>query len=109
MRQPVQHLSRRALLAALAVAGKKVLVAGHPWVYAARRSNNDIYEILDQIFADMRAAGLDAIELMHTALEPEDAVARIGELSKRRCSARLSAPTCGIARSTTPSWRGHGW
>lgn len=58
-------------------------MAGHPWVYAARRPKNDIYEILDQIFADMRAADLDAIELMHTALAPDNAVARIGELSKR--------------------------
>jgi len=59
------------------------MVAGHPWVYAARRPKNDIYEILDQIFADMRGAGLDAIELMHTALAPDAAVTRIRELSKR--------------------------
>ena len=81
--------SRRECLAALISAPllrgapKKILVAGHPWVYAARRPNNDIYEILDQIFADMSAAGLDAIELMHTALEPDGAVARIRELSAR--------------------------
>jgi sugar phosphate isomerase/epimerase len=61
----------------------KITVAGHPWVYAARRPNNDIYEILAEIFADMHTAGLDAIELMHTALAPDDAVARIRELSKR--------------------------
>jgi sugar phosphate isomerase/epimerase len=67
----------------LAGAETKITVAGHPWVYAARRPKNDIYEILDQIFADMRAAGLDAIELMHTALAPDDAVTRIRELSKR--------------------------
>lgn len=88
MNHPCQ-VSRREFLAALLSAPllhgapKKVLVAGHPWVYAARRPKNDIYEILDQIFADMSAAGLDAIELMHTALEPDGAVARIRELSKR--------------------------
>jgi len=83
------QLSRRGCLAALACAPllsgaeTKIMVAGHPWVYAARRPKNDIYEILDNIFADMRAAGLDAIELMHTALAPDDAVAHIRELSKR--------------------------
>jgi len=61
----------------------KIMVAGHPWVYAARRPKNDIYEILDQIFAEMSAAGLDAIELMHTALAPDDAVAHIREISQR--------------------------
>jgi sugar phosphate isomerase/epimerase len=64
-------------------AQNRILVAGHPWVYAARRPKNDIYDILDQIFGDMHAAGLDAIELMHTALEHEGAAARIAELSKR--------------------------
>lgn len=87
--QDTQQLSRRGCIAALAgaplLAGAetKIKVAGHPWVYAARRPKNDIYEILDQIFADMRAAGLDAIELMYTALAPDDAVTRIRELSKR--------------------------
>lgn len=61
---------------------KKVLVGGHPWVYAATQPNYDIYPILDQIFADMRYAGLDGIELMHTALRYPDAVERIGSLSK---------------------------
>lgn len=89
MNQDTQHLSRRECIAALAgaplLAGAetKIMVAGHPWVYAARRPKNDIYEILDQIFADMGAAGLDAIELMHTALTPDGAVAHIRELSKR--------------------------
>jgi sugar phosphate isomerase/epimerase len=82
-------ISRRTCLAALAGApflagaNKKITVAGHPWVYAAKRPRNEIYEILDQIFGDMHAAGLDAIELMHTALAPDDAVAHIRELSKR--------------------------
>ena len=82
-------ISRRACVAMLAGAPqlsgavKKIAVAGHPWVYAARRPKNDIYEILDQIFAEMSAAGLDAIELMHTALAPDGSVERIRELSKR--------------------------
>lgn len=61
---------------------KKILVGGHPWVYAATQPNYDIYPILDQIFTDMRYAGLDGIELMHTALRYPDAVERIGALSK---------------------------
>jgi len=62
---------------------KKVIVGGHPWVYAATQPNYDIYPVLDQIFADMRYAGLDGIELMHTALRYPDAVERISALSKK--------------------------
>src|SRR5574340_1683424 len=78
-----QCIGMLAALPSLRAAGRKVVVAGHPWVYAAKRPRNDIFEILDQIFADMSAAGLDAIELMHTALLPDSAVARIREFSKR--------------------------
>jgi sugar phosphate isomerase/epimerase len=63
--------------------GKKIVVGGHPWVYAATQPNYDIYPILDRIFADMSYAGLDGIELMHTALRPADAVETIRELSKK--------------------------
>ncbi len=62
---------------------KKVLVGGHPWVYAATQPNYDIYPVLDQIFADMSYAGLDGIELMHTALRPADSVETIRALSKK--------------------------
>ena len=60
---------------------KKILVGGHPWVYAATQPNYDIYPVLDQIFGDMSYAGLDGIELMHTALRYPDAVERIAALS----------------------------
>jgi len=60
---------------------KKVLVGGHPWVYAATQPNYDVYPVLDQIFADMSYAGLDGIELMHTALRYPGAVDRITALS----------------------------
>jgi sugar phosphate isomerase/epimerase len=62
---------------------KKVLVGGHPWVYAATQPKHDIYPILDRIFADMSYAGLDGVELMHTALRPDDAYQDIRELSKK--------------------------
>jgi sugar phosphate isomerase/epimerase len=60
---------------------KKVLVGGHPWVYAATQPNYDIYPVLDKIFADMSYAGLDGIELMHTALRYPDSVEHITALS----------------------------
>ncbi len=62
---------------------KKVIVGAHPWVYAATQPKYDIYPILDQIFADMKYAGLEGIELMHTALRPGGAVERIGALSQK--------------------------
>jgi len=62
---------------------KKVLVGAHPWVYAATQPNYDIYPVLDQIFDDMSYAGLDGIELMHTALRYPDAVERIAALSNK--------------------------
>jgi sugar phosphate isomerase/epimerase len=61
----------------------KVTVGGHPWVYAAKQPKYDITSILPQIFADMKYAGIEAIELMHSALRPNDAVERIGELSRK--------------------------
>jgi sugar phosphate isomerase/epimerase len=63
--------------------GKKVVVGGHPWVYAATQPKYDIYPILDTIFADMSYAGLDGIELMHTALRYPDAVERVHALSSK--------------------------
>ena len=62
---------------------KKLTVGAHPWVYAATQPRYDIYPILDRIFEDMAAAGLDGIELMHTAFRPDGAVERIAELSRQ--------------------------
>ena len=62
---------------------KKVIVGAHPWVYAAKQPGYDITPILDSVFADMKYAGMDGIELMHTALRPDDAVERIGALSEK--------------------------
>jgi sugar phosphate isomerase/epimerase len=71
-----------------------VVVGGHPWVYAATQRNHDITPVLPQIFADMHYAGLDAIELMHTALRPDDAVERI-----RLLSSQHSLPVIGMSFS----------
>lgn len=62
---------------------RRVVVGAHPWVYAATQPNYDITPALPQIFADMAYAGLDGIELMHTALRPEDAIARIQALMQQ--------------------------
>ena len=60
----------------------QVIVGAHPWVYAAKQPECDITPILEGIFADMSSAGMEGIELMHTALRPDDAVARIARLSE---------------------------
>ena len=62
---------------------RQVVVGAHPWVYAATQPKYDITPVLPQIFADMSYAGLDGIELMHTALRPAGAVERIAELSRK--------------------------
>jgi len=59
-----------------------VTVAAHPWVYAARRENYDIFPIIDEIIADMAYAGLEGIELMHTVFEHEGSSERIAAASK---------------------------
>jgi len=60
---------------------KKVIVGAHPWVYAAKQPEYDIFPILDAIFEDMSTAGLDGIELMHTVFRHDNAVERLDELS----------------------------
>jgi sugar phosphate isomerase/epimerase len=62
---------------------KMVVVGAHPWVYAATQPKYDIYSILDSIFADMKYAGIEGIELMHTALRPKDALEKIGGLIEK--------------------------
>jgi len=75
----------RLAQAAEPAGAKRVVVGAHPWVYAATRPPTyDVYPILDQIFADMSYAGMEGIELMHTALRPDDAVERIAALAKKR-------------------------
>lgn len=68
---------------AVSIPKKKVVVGAHPWVYAATQPKNDIYPVLDQIFADMKYAGMDGVELMHTALQPDGAVDRIAKLIEK--------------------------
>lgn len=64
-------------------AAKQVIVGAHPWVYAATQPGHDITPVLDAIFADMSYAGMEGIELMHTALRPNDAPQRIAALAAK--------------------------
>ncbi|HWR51117.1 MAG TPA: sugar phosphate isomerase/epimerase [Bryobacteraceae bacterium] len=72
-----------ALTTGRAAAPKKVTVAAHAWVYAAPLPGYDFTPVLDQIFSDLSWAGLDALELMDRTLRHNDAVDRIGELSRK--------------------------
>ena len=60
-----------------------IVVGGHPWVYAATQPGYDPYPVIDQVFADMSAAGLGGVELMSLALRSDGAVARIAALSRQ--------------------------
>jgi sugar phosphate isomerase/epimerase len=75
-----------------------VNVGAHPWVYAATQPNNNITPRLPEIFSDMSYAGMSCIELMHTALRPDDAVSRIVALSREN-----SLPVVG-ASFDAPLW-----
>lgn len=70
-------------LAAATSGSRRIVVGGHPWVYAATQPGYDLTPVLPQMFADLSAAGLDGVELMHTALRPDDAVERISALSRQ--------------------------
>ncbi len=79
----LQSLTAAASIGAAQKAFSKpedVVVGAHPWVYAATQPNYDITPILDRIFADMKYAGMEGVELMHTALRPDDSVQRISKL-----------------------------
>ena len=60
----------------------KVQVGAHVWVYAAPLPQYDVTPVLPQIFADLKYAGLDGVELMHNVLRDADTVKRIRGLSE---------------------------
>lgn len=55
----------------------------HVWVFSSDQPNYDCFPILDQVFADTKYAGFDAIELMDVSLRHEDAVSKIGDLIQK--------------------------
>ncbi len=58
-------------------------ICAHPWAYAAQQPDCDIRPVLEDIFADLKTAGFDGVELMHTALQTEQDLQRAAELSAR--------------------------
>jgi sugar phosphate isomerase/epimerase len=93
---PPRTLSRRHFILTAAMAGigraargavipgtRRVVVGAHPWVYAAKQPGYDFTPLLPQIFGDFKYAGYDGIELMQYVLLHDDAVARIGDLSRQ--------------------------
>jgi len=57
-----------------------VPVGGHVWVYASNMPDYDVTPVLDQIFSDMKYAGLDGVELMEQPLRKKESVETIDGL-----------------------------
>jgi sugar phosphate isomerase/epimerase len=72
-----------APVAALAASHSRIKVGAHAWVYAADKPEYDFTSVLDQVFDDLKYAGLDGVELMNTVLRHNDSVDRIGTLSAK--------------------------
>src|SRR5262245_41157536 len=59
-------------------------VYGHLWVYASRYPPNwDCTPILDEVFSDLKYAGIDGVEVMEPVLKHEGSVERLNELIKK--------------------------
>jgi sugar phosphate isomerase/epimerase len=66
------------------VFNSKVPLSGHLWVYASLYPPNwDCTPILDQVFGDFKAAGIQGVEMMEIHLRHHDAVARLGDLIQK--------------------------
>jgi sugar phosphate isomerase/epimerase len=75
-------------------------------VYASTQPGYDPHAVLDQVFADMKYAGMDGVELMHQALRHADAVERIRALVERHglpVTGTSYSARCGTARATARS------
>lgn len=72
-------------LPAFACTGKAIVeVDAHLWVYASRYPPDwDCTPILDDVFADLKAAGFARIEMMESIIRHEGAVDRIKELIQK--------------------------
>jgi len=59
----------------------KVPVYAHLWAYASRYPPDwDCTPILDDVFSDLKYAGLESVELMEVLLRHDDAVTRLNDL-----------------------------
>jgi sugar phosphate isomerase/epimerase len=63
---------------------RKIPVCGHLWVYASRfRAPFDCSAVLEEVFADLKYAGIEGVELMEVELRHDDAVDRIQSLIQK--------------------------
>jgi sugar phosphate isomerase/epimerase len=77
------NLMNGSLLAA-DVDSRKVPLFAHLWVYASKYPPNwDCTPVLDQVFSDLKYAGLQGVELMEVLLRKDDAVSRLKELIQK--------------------------
>ncbi len=70
----------RPAIAGFAGKKKKIPVGAHVWVYAKNQEGHDVTPVLDEIFSDMKYAGLDGVELMEHPLRDRQTVKYIAEL-----------------------------
>src|SRR5947199_4641648 len=62
-------------------AQNKIPVYAHLWVYASRYPPDwDCTPILDDVFSDLKYAGLEGVEVMEILLQHDDAVTRFNDL-----------------------------
>ncbi|GAB4033880.1 sugar phosphate isomerase/epimerase family protein [Spirosoma jeollabukense] len=59
---------------------QKPVVSAHVWVFSSDLPKYDCFSVLDKVFADVKYAGFDGIELMDVALRHDDSVSKIGDL-----------------------------
>jgi sugar phosphate isomerase/epimerase len=72
---------------------RKVPVYGHLWVYASKFPPNwDCTPILDEVFTDLKYAGLEGVELMESILRNDGSVSRLKELIQKH-----SLPVAGTS------------
>ena len=93
------YLAGGALLTQLAgcatkiPAGNKVPLYAHLWVYASRYPPNwDCTPILDEVFSELKFAGLQGVEMMEINFRHNDIVSRLKELIQK-----YSLPVTGIS------------
>jgi sugar phosphate isomerase/epimerase len=80
-------------------AGNKVPLYAHLWVYASRYPPNwDCTPILDEVFSELKYAGLQGVEMMEIHFRHDDIVSRLKELIQK-----YSLPVTGT------SYNGNMW
>ncbi len=62
---------------------EQITVGAHPWVFASRQEQYDIFPIMEQVFSDIAYAGFEGIELMHIPLLRTEALKLVRRLSEQ--------------------------